>query len=71
MCGGDATNEGRPPIQDCYTLKEEGSWKKDKESILSTGRHFARSVVMNDELVIVGGKTGWPWGGKILTTIVR
>ena len=69
VCGGDATNEGRPPIQDCYTLKEEGSWKKDKESILSTGRHFARSVVMNDELVIVGGKTGWPSAGKILTTI--
>jgi len=58
ICGGEASINGEWTYSnDCYQLKEAGSWAKDQRATLTTARGWAGSgtVVLNNNLLLTGG----------------
>ena len=54
VCGGRQSNQ---ESNECYTLNQNGDWEGDQSAALQTPRYDAAtgSVVINDQLVIIGG----------------
>ena len=57
ICGGKI---GLAYQKSCYSLKEDGAWKLEESSDLSTARRSAATgtVIMNSKLVMAGGSNG-------------
>ena len=73
VCGGyyyDDANK-RSYSKACYSLQENGTWSQDQTAVLSTTRAWnaaPESVVINNQLVMVGGFKSWK-DGRVLSTI--
>ena len=53
ICGGRI---GSNYQNSCYSLKEDGAWELEASSDLNGGRAEAGSVIMNNKLVLAGGR---------------
>ena len=63
LCGG-FSYDSRTYLDTCHILQENGEWIQDGIASLTTNRYLAGSVVMNGQLVMVGG-----YNGKYLSSI--
>ena len=61
ICGGEGKINGAWTYSnECYQLTQAGSWAKDQNATLTTGRRYAGygSVVLNNNLILTGGYNG-------------